>query len=148
MKKTVLTATLLALLVLGGRDLRAQVYSPYYDPYWDLQYQQYLQYQHYLQWQEYLQYLQLYDPYYELHVMHYQLYLQPYQSYLAYPPCCYTVGVPVWSTRGGPVRRREIGRRPPFVMTPRSQAAVAPLPRATAPLPPAVGPLPRAVGRR
>ena len=73
MKKSFLAVTLLALLVLGTRDLQAQAYSPYYyNPYWDAQYQQY---QQYLQWQQYLAYLQQYDPYYELHVMHYQLYL-------------------------------------------------------------------------
>src|SRR5262245_56905420 len=79
MKNLFLAVTLLALLVLGGGDVRAQAFSPYYyDPYWDAQYQQY---QQYLQWQQYLAYLQQYDPYYELHVMHYQLYLQPYQPY-------------------------------------------------------------------
>jgi hypothetical protein len=148
MKRSLFAVTLLALLLMGSRDLRAQAYGPFFDPYWDFQYQQYLQYQHYLQWQEYLRYLQLHDPYYELHVMHYQLYRQPYQPYLAYPSCCYAVGIPVWSEPVRPVPRREIGARRPFVMTPRSQAAVAPLPRAVAPLPPAVGPVPRATGRR
>jgi hypothetical protein len=148
MKKSVVAVILLAWLVLSGRDVQAQAYGPFYDPYWDFQYQQYLQYQHSLQWQQYLQYLQLYDPYYELHVMHYQLYRQPYQPYLAYPPCCYAVGIPVWSTPIDPVPRRELGSRRPFVMTPRSQGAVSPLPRAVAPLPPAVGPVPRAIGRR
>jgi hypothetical protein len=50
-----------------------------------------------LQWQQYLRYLQEVDPYYDLHVMHYQLYLNRYQSYPVYVPCCYSVGVPVWS---------------------------------------------------
>jgi hypothetical protein len=63
MKKSFLAVTLLALLVLGTRDLQAQAYSPYYyNPYWDAQYQQY---QQYLQWQQYLAYLQQYDPYYD-----------------------------------------------------------------------------------
>jgi hypothetical protein len=79
MKVSYLAVALFGLLVLGRGDLRAQAYGPYYNPYWDVQYQQYLQYQHYLQWQEYLDYLRQTDPYYELHVMHYQLYLQPYQ---------------------------------------------------------------------
>jgi hypothetical protein len=66
MKNSFLAFTLLALLVLGTRDLQAQAYGPlYYDPYWDAQYQQYQQYQQYLQWQQYLAYLQQYDPYYE-----------------------------------------------------------------------------------
>ena len=127
MKKSLLAVTLLALLVLGARDLQAQAYGPYYNPYWDVQYQQYLQYQHYLQWQQYLEYLRQTDPYYELHVMHYQLYLRPYQPYQIYQPCCYAWGViiPRWSA---PV-------------SPRSHAAVTPLPRA-------VGPLPRATSRR
>ena len=93
------TLVLLGLLVLGTRDLQAQAYGPYYDPYWDVQYQQYLQ------WQQYLQYLQQYDPYYELHVLHYQLYLQPYQPYQVYQPCCYAFGIPAWSTRTGRVAR-------------------------------------------
>ena len=80
MKNLSLAVTLFTLLILGSRDGQAQVYGPYYGPYWDFQYQQY---QNYLQWQQYLQYLQQYDPYYDLHLMHYQLYLQPYQ------PCCY-----------------------------------------------------------
>ena len=113
MKKSFLAVTLLALLVLGTRELQAQAYGPYfYGPYWDVQYQQY---QQYLQWQQYLQYLQQYDPYYELHVMHYQLYLQPYQPFQLYQPCCYTGGViiPQWSAR------------------------ISPLPQAVGPLPPA-----------
>ena len=46
MKKAFLAVTLLALLVLGTRDLQAQAYGPYYSgPYWDaIQYQQYQQY--------------------------------------------------------------------------------------------------------
>jgi len=83
MKKFFLTVSLLASLVLGSRDLGAQAYGPYYDPYLDLQYQQY---QQYLQWQQYLQYLQRNDPYYELHVMHYRLHVPPYPTY---EPCCY-----------------------------------------------------------
>ena len=51
MKNSFLAITLLALLVLGSRDVQAQAYGPYYDPYWDAQYQQY---QQYLQWQQYL----------------------------------------------------------------------------------------------
>jgi hypothetical protein len=86
------TVTLFILLVLVTPNLRAQSYGPYYDPYWDAQYQQYLQ------WQQYLQYLQQNDPYYELHAMHYQLYLQPYQPYQIYQPCCYSFGIPVWPT--------------------------------------------------
>ena len=60
MKLLLSTATLLVLVVLVTPSLRAQSYGPYYDPYWDIQYQQYLQ------WQQYLQYLQQNDPYYEL----------------------------------------------------------------------------------
>ena len=96
MKASFLAGALLGLLLLSASDLRAQV-SPYYDPYWDIQYQQYLQYQYYLQWQDYLEYLRQTDPYYELHVIHYQLYLQPYQPYQIYQPCCYGFGVPVRS---------------------------------------------------
>jgi len=122
MKKSFLAVTLLALLVLGTRDLQAQAYGPYYyNPYWDVQYQQY---QQYLQWQEYLAYLQQYDPYYELHVMHYQLYLQPYQPYQIYQPCCYVGGItiPQWSPAISPQSRPVIG--------PRAQT-VSPVPRAT-----------------
>ena len=64
MKLLFSTVTLFILLVLVTPNLRAQSYGPYYDPYWDAQYQQYLQ------WQQYLQYLQQNDPYYELHAMH------------------------------------------------------------------------------
>ena len=127
MKKSCLVVTLLALLVLGSHDVRAQAFSPYYyDPYWDAQYQQY---QQYLQWQQYLAYLQQYDPYYELHVMHYQLYLPPYPSYQLYQPCCFAgaVTVPAIGPRSRPGRG------------PRGQGIVAPLPGAVAPLPPAVG---------
>ena len=127
MKKSCLALTLLALLVLGSRDVRAQAVSPYYyDPYWDAQYQQY---QQYLQWQQYLAYLQQYDPYYELHVMHYQLYLPPYPSYQLYQPCCFA----------GVVTVPTIGPRPRPGRGPRGQGIVAPLPPATGPLPPAVG---------
>jgi hypothetical protein len=120
MKNALLAATLLALLVLGSRDLRAQAYGPYpYDPYWDAQYQQYLQY------------AQQYDPYSELHIMHYQLYLPQY-TYQLYPPCCYSTGFVIV-----PQRPARIVRRSRPVMTPRSQTAGSPLPRATAPLPPA-----------
>jgi hypothetical protein len=96
MKNFLAAVTLLVLLVMESRDVQAQVYAPYYDPYWDFQYQQY---HNYLQWQQYLQYLQQYDPYYDLHVMHYQLYLQPYQPYQIYQPCCYSLGgtIPAWS---------------------------------------------------
>lgn len=97
MKASFLAVALFGLLVLGARDLQAQAYGPYYNPYWDAQYQQYLQYQHYLQWQEYLEYLRQTDPYYELHVMHYQLYLRPYQPYQIYQPCCYSFGIPALS---------------------------------------------------
>ena len=123
MKKSFLAVTLLALLVLGTRDLQAQAYGPYYyNPYWDVQYQQY---QQYLQWQQYLAYLQQYDPYYDLHVMHYQLYLQPYQPYQIYQPCCYAgvVTIPQWSAPISPQPRPVIG--------PRAQGVVTPLPRAT-----------------
>jgi hypothetical protein len=108
MKTSFLAVALLALLVLGARDLQAQAYGPYYGPYWDeMQYQQY---------QQYLRYLQQYDPYYELHVMHYQLYLQQYQPYQIYQPCCYAWGVivPGWSN--------SIARRPQAVISPRPQA--------------------------
>ena len=94
MKASFLAVVLLGLLLLGTPDLRAQVYGPYYNPYWDVQYQQYLQ------WQQYLAYLQQYDPYYELHVMHYQLYLEPYNPYQTYSPCCYAFGTPAGSTFG------------------------------------------------
>ena len=147
MKKSFLAVTLLALLVLGTRDLQAQAYGPYYyNPYWDVQYQQY---QQYLQWQQYLAYLQQYDPYYELHVMHYQLYLPPYPSYQLYQPCCYAGGViiPEWSAPTGPQSRPNINPRPQ-VISPRSQGAVSPLPRAAGPLPRAASPLPQATGRR
>jgi hypothetical protein len=122
MKKSFLAVTLLALLVLGTRDLQAQAYGPYYyNPYWDVQYQQY---QQYLQWQQYLAYLQQYDPYYELHVMHYQLYLQPYQPYQIYQPCCYAgvVTIPQLSAPIGPQPGPTIGSR---------AQAVSPMPRAT-----------------
>ena len=140
MKRFFLAVTLLALLVLGTRDLQAQAYGPYYyNPYWDVQYQQY---QQYLQWQQYLAYLQQYDPYYELHVMHYQLYLPPYPSYQLYQPCCYAGGVIVPEPR--PIMNPRLRA---FTGT-RSQAAVAPLPRAAGPLPGAVSPLPQSTGRR
>ena len=141
MKKLFLVVTLLASLVLGSRDVKAQAYGSYYDPYWDaIQYQQY---QQYLQCQQYLAYLQQYDPYYELHVMHYQLYLPPYPSYQLYQPCCFAAGVVI------PEGRAPVGPRPsPQVISPRSQAAVTPLPRATGPLPRATSPLPQATGRR
>jgi hypothetical protein len=120
MKIFLLAVTLLALLIVGSRGVQAQGYGPYYDPYWDFQYQQY---QNYLQSQQYLQYLQQYDPYYDLHVMHYQLYLQPYQPYQIYQPCCYSLGVtiPTWSR---PLALARI---------PRSQAGVNPVPRLAGP---------------
>ena len=99
MKAFSLAVVMFGLSVLGVPDLPAQVYGPYYAPYADVHYQQYLHYQHYLQWQQYLEYLRLTDPYYDLHVMHYQLYLQPYQPYQAYAPCCYTFGSS-WSSFG------------------------------------------------
>lgn len=111
MKATLLAVALLGLLLVGARDLQAQ-YGPYYGPYWDVQYQQYLQYQHYLQWQDYLEYLRQTDPYYELHVMHYQLYLQPYQPYQIYQPCCYAFGIPVWSSSFGRVPHWARSRAP------------------------------------
>ncbi|HXV82505.1 MAG TPA: hypothetical protein VEG60_21780 [Candidatus Binatia bacterium] len=129
MKKTLFAGTLLALLVLGSRDLRAQAYGPYYyDPYLDVQYQQYLHY------------AQTYDPYYQLHVMHYQLYLPQY-TYQLYQPCCYAAVIPQWSVPIRPHPRPVISSRPHRVHSPRSRAVVGPLPRA-------VGPLPRATGRR
>jgi len=97
MKVSVLVIGLLTLLFVGAADLRAQAYGPYYSPYEDVQYQQYLQWQ-----QQYLDYWRQNDPYYDLHVMHYQLYRPRYQPFLAYPPCCYAVGIPTWST---PLRR-------------------------------------------
>ena len=140
MKASFLAITLLTLLLVGARDLRAQVY-PYYDPYWDFQYQQYLQYQQNMQWQDYLAYLQQTDPYYELHLMHYQLYRWPYQPYQVYQPCCYAWGVVPYSSI--PISPQ---RRP--VITGRGQGVVAPLPPAVAPLPRAVSPLPHAAPRR
>jgi hypothetical protein len=106
MKATLLAVALLGLLLVGARDVQAQ-HGPYYGPYWEIQYQQYLQYQHYLQWQNYLEYLRQTDPYYELHVMHYQLYLQPYQPYPIYWPCCFTFSVPTWSSSLGAVPHRS-----------------------------------------
>jgi hypothetical protein len=134
MKTSLAAATLLACLLLGARDLRAQAYGPYYyDPYWE--------YQQSLQWQQYLAYLQQNDPYYELHVMHYQLYLPPPPSYQLYEPCCYPGGVIILQQ---PV---PVGSPPRPIMNPklrafigaRSQAAVSTLPRATGPLAPAIG---------
>jgi len=145
MKTSLATATLLAFLLLGARDLRAQAYGPYYyDPYWDVQYQQYLQ------WQQYLAYLQQYDPYYELHVMHYQLYFPPYQPYQLYQPCCYLGGVviPDGSASIRPARRPIMNPRLRAFVGARSQTAGATLPPATAPLPQAVTPTLRATGRR
>ena len=129
MKHTFLAATLLALLVLGSRDLRAQAYGPYsYDPYWDAQYQQYLQY------------AQPYDPYSELHVMHYQLYLPQY-TYQLYP-CCYVAGA-IFPGGSAPIRHRA---RP--VVSPRAQRVIPGSQPIVAPLPRAVAPLPRATPRR
>jgi hypothetical protein len=104
MRASVLAIAALVLILLGAPAARAQGY-PYYGPFFDFQYQQYLQYQNDLQWQQYLRYLQEVDPYYELHVMHYQLYLQRYQPYPAYLPCCYGFAVPAWSTASGRVRQ-------------------------------------------
>ena len=120
MKNFSLAVTLFTLLIVGNRDVQAQVYGPYYGPYWDFQYQQY---QNYLQWQQYLQYLQQYDPYYDLHLMHYQLYLQPYQPYQIYQPCCYSLGVtiPAWSRPFAPA------------LIPRFEGAVGGLPRRPGP---------------
>jgi len=112
MKKFFFAIAFLSFLLLGARDLRAQVY-PYYDPYWDFQYQQYLQYQRYMQWQDYLEYLRQTDPYYDLHLMHYQLYLQPYQSYPIYQPCCYAFGVPVRATALGRAATQVVKGRAP-----------------------------------
>jgi hypothetical protein len=150
MKNSFLAVTLLALLAVGSRDLQAQPYGPYYSPYWDVQYQQYLQYQYYLQWQQYLAYLQQYDPYYELHMMHYQLYLQPYQPYQIYQPCCYAWGavIPDWSVPIGPRPRPVMNPRLQAFIGPRSQIAVSTLPGATGPLPRAASPLSQATGRR
>jgi hypothetical protein len=115
MKASFLSVALLSLLLLGTPDLRAQAYGPYYGPYWDLQYQQYLQYQNYLQWQQYLDYLRQTDPYYDLHVLHYQLYLKPYQPYQVYQPCCYAFGIPAWSTSIGRVPQATRSRTPQAV---------------------------------
>jgi|GEM_PF-374951 len=148
MKRSFLAVTLLALLLLGSRDVRAQAYGPYYyDPYWTVQYQQY---QQYLQWQQYLAYLQENDPYYELHLIHYQLYLPQYPSYQLYEPCCYAGGVviPDWSTPVGAPSRPIMSPQLRAFAGPRSPAVVAPLPRATGPLPGAVSSLPPAIGRR
>ena len=113
MKTTFLAGTLLSLLVFGTPHVQAQAYGPYYNPYWDVQYRQYLE------WQQYLEYLRQTDPYYELHAMHYQLYLQPYQPYQIYQPCCVAFGIPVWSTPGSRVPQAAITSRPPAVTTPR-----------------------------
>jgi hypothetical protein len=123
MKTSFVAVSLLALLVLGAREVWAQGYGPYYyDPYWDE-----------IQYQQYLQYLQQYDPYYELHVMHYRLYLPQYQPYQIYQPCCYAWGVaiPQWSTPGA-----------------RRQPVISPRPQAVGRLPQAVSPLPQATARR
>ncbi len=88
MKTSFLAVALLALLVLGARDLQAQAYGPYYyGPYWDQMH--------------------------ELHVMHYQLYLQQYQPYQIYQPCCYSLGVivPGWSNSIGPRPQAVISPR-------------------------------------
>jgi hypothetical protein len=115
MKASFVTVVLLAVLLSGTPHLQAQAYGPYYSPYWDAQYQQYLQYQHYLQWQQYLDYLRETDPYYDLHVMHYQLYLRPYQPYQIYPPCCYAFGIPTWSTPRGRAPHAPRSRAPQAV---------------------------------
>jgi hypothetical protein len=116
MKASFLAIALLSLLFLRAPEVQAQGYNPYYGPFSDAQYQQYLQYQHDLQWQQYLQYLQQVDPYYDLHVMHYQLYLQRYQPYPIYLPCCYGFGILQRSTPVGRVqattrRARQAARR-------------------------------------
>ena len=111
MKAAFSIVALVASLLLGASEVRAQ-YGPYYSPYGDFQYQQYLQYQHYLQWQQYLEYLRQTDPYYDLHVMHYQLYLRPYQPYQTYVPCCYSFGIPVLPTRPGWATRAPRGQAP------------------------------------
>src|SRR5262245_30697749 len=138
MKNLLLAVTLLVSSLLGGRELQAQAYGPYYyDPSWDA-----AQYQQYLEWQQYVQGLQQYDPYYELHVMHYQLYRQQFQPYqYSYQPCCYAWGgtIPGWSAQRSPIQ-------PGVVIAP--ARVVGPLPPAVAPLPRAVAPLPRATGRR
>jgi hypothetical protein len=96
MRAFVLASAVFGLLLLGVSGVRAQGYP--FSPLTDFHYQQYLQYQADLEWQQYLRYLQEIDPYYDLHVMHYQLYRQRYHTYGAYLPCCYSVGIPVWST--------------------------------------------------
>lgn len=113
MKKTLFfVGALLSMLLSGAPDVRAQAYGAFYGPYAAAQYQEYLQHQHYVQWQQYLEYLRQTDPYYDLHVMHYQLYRPPYPAYQTYVPCCYAVGIPVWSR---PVGRASdaTGGRPP-----------------------------------
>lgn len=93
MKALLIAITLVSLLFLGAAELRAQVHGAYTNPYWDLQYQQYLE------WQQYhLDYWRQNDPYFDLHVMHYQLYLQRFNPFVAYAPCCYAVGIPRWTT--------------------------------------------------
>ena len=118
MKVSLLAIALFSLLLLSARDLRAQMYAPYYGPSWDLQYQQYLQYQYYLQWQDYLAYLRQTDPYYDVHVIHYQLYLQPYQPYQIYQPCCFAfvapLATPRWSSFGR-APHRKVSRPPQAV---------------------------------
>lgn len=101
MKLWISAIALIGYLALGAPDLRAQMYGPYYVPYWEAEYQQYLHYQNYLQWQQHLDYLRHFDPYYQLHLLHYQLYLAPYQPYHSYLPCCY---VSSFSPLSGPSR--------------------------------------------
>jgi len=115
MKASFLAIAIFGLLVLCAPALRAQAYGPYYGPYGDAQYQQYLQYQHYLQWQQYLDYLRQTDPYYDLHVMHYHLYRRPYQAYQTYPSCCYAFGIPAWSTPLGRAPHAPRSRPPQAV---------------------------------
>jgi hypothetical protein len=99
MKKIFLTAMFVCLVLLGVRDVQAQVYdSYYYDPYWD--------------GAQYQQYPQEYDPYYELHALHYQLYLPQYQAYPGYRFCC---GV------GGFVVPGPVVPLPPIIVNPRSR---------------------------
>jgi len=96
MKKIFLRAMFVCLVVLGSRNVQAQVYdSYYYGPYWD--------------GAQYQPYPQEYDPYYELHSLHYQLYLPPYQAYPGYQFCC---------GAGGFVVPGPVAPLPPIIVNP------------------------------
>lgn len=99
MKAIIFSIALMGLLVLGSRDVNAQIYGSYgYPPYWGVPYQPY-------------PYPQNYDPYYDLHVMHYQLYFQQYPGYPYYQPCCFAGIGPLWSA--------PVVTPPPVIIAPR-----------------------------